>query len=291
MRDKVLWVATPAITLYFLVFVIPVVASIGISLFHWTGYSGALRFVGLTNYAHLLTDPQVRASLKNNFVLMIVGGGVIFFLSLLFSFVVWRFRQQSIIRALLFFPAVVPPIALAILWAFLYNFQYGLINGILALVHVRAIDWTTPQSIFLAAVGALIWINVGFYTVIILAGISKIPRHIIDAAQVDGANDLIVFARIILPMIRDVLAVAVSLWVVTSVKTFEFLFAFAGTGQVPTQLWTLGIYQYILSFGTRGLPISNLGYAEAVAVLMVVVVGIGFGLVNLVFQRNERMEY
>ncbi|QSO51156.1 sugar ABC transporter permease [Alicyclobacillus curvatus] len=291
MRNRVLWFATPAIGLYLLVFVIPILASICISLFRWSGYSGALHFVGLTNYAHLISDPQIGASLKNNFALMIVGGAVIFFFSLFFTFTIWRLRHQSFIRALLFFPSVVPPIALAILWAFLYNFQYGLINGILSVFHIHAIDWTSPNLIFVAAVVALIWINVGFYTVILLAGVSKVPQHIIDAAHVDGASNLNVFMRIVIPMIGDVLSVAVALWVVTSVKTFDFLFAFAGAGQVPTQLWTLGIYQYVLSFGTRDLPISNLGYAEAVAVLMVAVVGVGFGLVNLVFRRKQRMEY
>ncbi len=291
MRNKVLWIAAPAMGVYLVVFVLPVLTSIGISLFHWSGYSGNLQFVGLSNYAHLTTDPQVGSSLMKNFELMIVGGAVIFFFSLLFAFTVWRLRHQSLIRALLFFPSVVPPIALAILWAFLYNFQYGLINGVLSLFGGHPVDWTAPHTIFPAAVVAIIWINVGFYTVILLAGISKIPQHIIDAAQVDGANEVVSFARIVLPMIRDVVTVAVALWVVTSVKTFDFLFAFAGAGQVPTQLWTLGIYQYILSFGTRDLPISNLGYAEAVAVVMVVVVGVGFGIVNLVFRRKQRVEF
>lgn len=291
MKSRVLWLAVPAIALYALVFIVPVLASIGISFFHWSGFSGAMRFVGVNNYAALAQDPQLIASLENNIVLMVLGGVATLGISLMFTFVLWRSRHQAIIRALLFFPSVVPPIALAIMWAFLYNYQFGLINAIFTGFGLPAVDWTGPNTIFLAGVAALIWINVGFYTVILLAGTSKIPDHVIDAAKVDGANSLTTFSRVVLPMIRDVATIAVALWVVTSVKTFDFLFALGGASQPAQPLWTLGIYQYILAFGTRDLPVSNLGYAEAVAVVMIALVAVGFGLVNVVLRRGERVEY
>jgi ABC-type sugar transport system permease subunit len=136
---------------------------------------------------------------------------------------------------------------------------------------------------------AITWIYVGFYLVILMAGVDKIPPDYFDAAKVEGANSLQVFTRVTLPMIWDVLTIALILWGIDALKMFEFLFAMGSGAPPPQQIWTSGIYMYIMTFGKR-TAIFRMGYGTAVATTILLSVIILVVIVRRVMRR-EVLEY
>ena len=126
--------------------------------------------------------------------------------------------------------------------------------------------------------------NVGFYLILILSGINRIPPTYLEAASIDGAGSIRSFLSITMPLLRDVLVISVSLWIINSIKYFELLWAmFKGLTQY-TQ--TLATYMYTVSFGVQ-VPIFKLGYGSAIAVIMFLIVVVGVGLFRRIFDRED----
>jgi ABC-type sugar transport system permease subunit len=195
-------------------------------------------------------------------------------------------------RALIFLPAIINPIAVAILWSFIYNHRWGLLNNLLISVGLGswARAWTSPETMFGAILVALIWTHTGFYCVIILAALDRIPDSHIEAAKLDGANEFQTFFRIKLPMIKPVLGTALTLWVITAVKEFALLFAWGGGVDIPPAGATnLAVRMYVTAFGRR-VTIYRMGYATAMGVIMFLIVAVSVLLVYRLF-RSDELEY
>jgi ABC-type sugar transport system permease subunit len=198
---------------------------------------------------------------------------------------------KKFFRAVLFFPNVVATVALATLWAFIYNRNFGLLNSffeILGIEKLSKVTWTGPGLITWAILVAMVWIYVGFYVVLLLAGVDKISPELFDAAKVEGANQFQVFVKITIPLLWDVLTVAIVFWGISAIKQFEFMYAFAGI-RPPREIWTTAVYMYVLSFGKRD-AVFRMGYGTAVAVTLLILVAI-FVLVARWIMRRDVVEY
>jgi len=280
-RDTVVFSALSvglATSFFLLFFIYPAVRGFYISLFDWDGFSANMRFVGVGNYAELFTDIHFwTVVMKNTFAIIFIGGGAVFFLALLFSHLLTGdVPGKSFLRAAIFFPNVVNPVALAILWSFIYNQEWGLLNGTLELVGLGQFTqtWTGPDGLFWALLIGLVWIFVGFYTVILVSALDQVPSSFIEAAILEGASPSQVFWRIKLPLIRNVLSIALVLWVITAMKQFAFLYSWGGGGSFPQEgQQNLAVYMYAMSFGSRE-AIYRMGYSSAMGVLMLAIVGI-----------------
>jgi raffinose/stachyose/melibiose transport system permease protein len=225
-------------------------------------------------------------------LVLFVVGALVFALGFVFTIVLRDMRGRGFVRAAIFFPNIVAPVALAILWGFLLDPSFGLVNTLLrsAGLSVLARSWMAPDMIFKVICLALIWIYTGYYTTIILAGVDKIPSYFYEAADVEGAGPLQKFIHVTLPMTWDVISVAALLWVINAIKMFEFIYAFSGVGDAPTtNVWTLALNMFIISFGNR-TPIYRLGYGSAIAVTMVGLVVMAVVLLRRVLAR-EAIEY
>src|SRR5699024_7167471 len=141
---------------------------------------------------------------------------------------------------------------------------------LLDVIGMKPINWTGPALIMMSSIIAIVWYSVGFYAVILLSGVDKIPTTLFEAARIEGASTFQIFKNVTLPLIWDVLSIAVILWGINAVRLFDFLFAFGGP-EPPSRMWNTAMYQYILGFGQR-TPIYQLGYSSAIAVSMVIVV-------------------
>ena len=168
-------------------------------------------------------------------------------------------------------------------------------NGLLAAVF-RAIGmpdmakfpWLGPDTIFAAMMIGITWIEVGFYLVLLLAGVDKIPPDFFESAKLDGANQVQQFWHITVPLLWDVIVIGLVLWSIYAVKIFEFPFSFTGLEPNPNS-YTVAVYSYILGFGQRQ-PIYRLGYATAVGVMLLLVV-ILIVLVIRWLTRREVVQY
>ena len=291
-RKLVCLFLTPALLVYLFLFLVPAAFTLYFSLFKWSGFGDGMTFVGLANYKRLLSDPTFWLSFRNTLALLTVGGAFVFFLALLYTILInsgiWG---KKLFRLIFFLPNVVSVVALSAMWAYIYNPRYGLLNTTLDAVGLDGLGktlWTSPDNIFWAMLAALIWVFTGFFLILLMAGVDKIPTDMYEAADLEGANLWQKFRFITVPMIRDVLTISFVIWIINAIKMFEFPFAF-GFLQVPQELYTLGIYLYVMGFGKRE-PIYQLGYATAIGVVLLVM---AFTLIVLVrrLARRERLEF
>ena len=129
----------------------------------------------------------------------------------------------------------------------------------------------------------MVWTYLGFYVVLILAGIDKVPRDLYEAAELQGASEFQKFRFITLPMIWDVVVISFVIWIISSVKNFEFPYAFGGLN-IPQSIYNTSVYMYVTGFGQRD-PIFQLGYASAIGVETI---GVSVILVVLVRRMLNR---
>ena len=281
----------PALFLYLLFFIYPTIRAFYYSAFEWTGFTAEPKFIGLGNFIELINDKWFWKSALNAAIILFVGGLFIFGFSFLFTAILSSgMKGKKFFRDVIFLPNVIPPVAITILWGFIYNFRFGLINGFLRAVGLEnlAKPWTGPDYIFWAMLVMIIWTYVGFYLVILLSGVTKIPFELYEVAKIEGANTSQMFFKITLPLLWDILTVAVVYWGIFALKMFEIVYSFSGF--LPkAEIWTSAVYVYILGFGKIN-PIYRLGYASAVAVVLLVLVMI-FVVVSRLLMKRERVEY
>lgn len=289
---KIIWFLIPTLLLYLAFFIYPAIQALWVSLHDWSGFSKNMKFIGLKNFQELLHDGLYWQSLINTLIILFVGGIIIFIIAFLFTaFFTSGIKGKKFFRAVIFFPNVVAPIALATFWSFLYNPRFGLINGFFRLLHLDALalTWTGPDLVFWSVLIALIWTYVGFYLIILLSGAEKIPQDLYEVAKIEGANRFQTFFKVTVPLIWDVLVVGLVLWIIGAIKLFEFQFAFSGGTMVPQQIWTNAVYMFLVSFGKRTV-IFRLGYGTAIAVTLLILIIIFTGITRLITKR-ERIEY
>lgn len=282
----------PAGLLYAIFFLLPAVQAFRYSFYDWSGFGEAKNFIGLDNYKEVIGDSLFWLSLKNTMLILLVGGIIVFLLVFIMTSALNSgIKGKKFFRAMIFLPNIVATIALTTLWAYIYNPTFGLIKVVaktLGLQQISKIIWTSPDKIFWSVLVAIIWIEVGYYLVLIMAGVDKIPTEYYEAAQLEGANQLQMFQKITIPLIWDVLSVAIVLYSIFAIKIFEFPYAFNGQA-VPNELYTVGIYLYIMGFGKR-YPIYRLGYATAIGVMLLLTVILIVILLRRVLRR-EVIEY
>lgn len=278
----------PATALYFIFFLLPTFQAFSYSLYDWRGFGNNMEYIGLQNYAELLNDRVFWLSMGNTLAILLVGGVVIFGLAFIMTMMISSgIRGRKFFRAVIFLPNVIAVIALTTLWGYMYTPRNGLLAAVFDLVGLTDLanfPWLGPDTIFGAMMVAIIWIEVGFYLVLLLAGVDKIPQDYYEAAKLDGAGQFQQFIKITVPLLWDVIAIGMVLWSIHALKIFEFPFSFTGL-EPNVNSYTVGVYLYILGFGQRQ-PIYRLGYAAAVGVMLLLVVI----LIILVIRRLMRRE-
>jgi len=282
----------PASLLYGFFFLFPAVQAFRYSFFEWSGFGDAQTFIGFDNYIEILNDKVFWLSFRNTMMILIVGGIIVFTLAFIMTVALNSgIKGKKLFRAMIFLPNVIATIALTTLWAYIYNPTFGLIRNIaevLGLEKVSKIIWTAPDRVFWAVLVAIVWIQVGYYLILIMAGVDKIPKEYYEAAEIEGANKVQTFFQVTVPLIWDVLSIAIVLYSIGALKIFEFPYAFYGIS-VPQQLYTVGIYLYIMGFGKR-YPIYRLGYATAIGVMLLLSVVIVVVILRKLMKRDV-LEY
>jgi ABC-type sugar transport system permease subunit len=286
----------PALLVYLGLFIYPSVQAFYISFFDWNGFTSTMKFAGLNNFREILGDRTFwTIAVWNSLRITLVGGLFIVLLAFLLSGVLssTRLRGRKIFRALIFFPMVVNPIAISIFWNFIYNHNQGLLNGFLALIGLKNLQqmWMDPAHLFYSILAALVWLNTGFYCVILLAALDRIPAGYIEAARLEGAGEFSIFFRIKLPLIMDVLSTALTLWAINSIKEFAVLYSWGGGIDIPPQGATnMAVKMYVTGFGKR-VTVFRMGYSTTMGIVMFLMVAVFVGIIALAFRRHDRLEY
>ncbi|MGV8883092.1 MAG: carbohydrate ABC transporter permease [Rhodoglobus sp.] len=290
-RAKIYWpFLLPALCLYVLLFILPSLASVGVSLTSWGGLGSDMTWNGLGNYTRLFTNTAFQTAFVNTLTLIIVGGALVFAVTFLSMMVLRTMRGRSFIRSVIFVPYILSPIAIGVAVGFLFNPNGG-VNVVLRAIGLGnlALPWLGPDLIFKIIIVGFVWSVSGFYVALMMTGVDSIPIELYEAADLVGASRWQQFVNITFPMTRDVLATAAVLWVINGVKVFEMVIAFTGTAGTPAiEARTVAVQQYLAVTGGRG-GTPELGYAAAMGVVMFALTGVLVLLVSRLL-RSEVYE-
>jgi raffinose/stachyose/melibiose transport system permease protein len=271
-RRRLFWpFVLPALAVYVVFFIGPTVASVWISLHRWDGV-GEMEPRGLDNYAALLDDRTFHTAFLNTLLILVGVGAVVFVVSFALTTVIREMRGRRFVRAVIFFPNIVAPIVLSVLWGFIFRDQGLVDSAVRGITGERGPNWLGDHLMLVILIG-LVWVNVGFYTTIIMAGVDRIPKYYYEDCELSGANAFQRLRYVTLPMNWDVIATAAVIWTVASLKIFEFIYAFGGTtnDMPPVSTWNSALFVYGTTFGGR-TPAFQFGYASASAVVTLLVV-------------------
>ncbi|HEY7967800.1 MAG TPA: sugar ABC transporter permease [Solirubrobacteraceae bacterium] len=260
----------PALGVYGLFVLWPLVTSFRYSLYRWDGIAPA-QWVGLGNYKTVFSNPVLLSVLGHAFQLMIYFSAVPVFLGLIVATVMRRVvkgRLGTVARTVLFLPQVVPLVAAGIAWSWVLSTN-GAVNQILSAVGLGSVSraWLGDFNTALPAVGVIgVWVLLGFCTVLLLVGMSKIDPALYEASQIDGAGAIREFFSITLPSVRQEIGVCVTVTIIAALSAFDIVYISTSGGPGnATMVPGLEIYQ--LAFYNR-----EVGLASALAVVLMMLV-------------------
>jgi len=273
----------PGLAVFGAAVLLPMALTAGYSLTDWDGF-GEMTFVGLDNYTRALDDELFRGSFVH--VLVYIAATLVLEVGVglgLAGLIDLR-RRNTWFRVAIFAPVMLPMVVVAVLWSFIYNPDFGLINGgleALGLEGLQRIWLGDPQTALLAISVVSGWVYAGFYMMIFYAALRQVPSEVIEAARLDGAGEWAVFRHVKVPMIRGAIGVAVLLCVTGGFQGFDLFFVLTnggpyGTTEIPTTLLVKTVFRN-----------ADVGYGSAMAVLLTaVVVGVGIVYVRLQGRRG-----
>jgi alpha-glucoside transport system permease protein len=259
-----LWVF-PAVAFATVFMVLPSINTIFISFLDAHG-----KDVGFANYIYFFTNPDTLSSLKNNVLWLVFFTGFVVVLGVLISVLFDRVKYESIAKTAVFLPLPISAVASSIIWKFMFEYQpaghvqTGTLNAALGVVGFQPVAWlinnttNNPALIFTG-----IWTSTAFAMVIISAALKGISAELLEAARVDGATELQVLRRIIIPLLMPTITVITTTMIITAIKVFDIVYVLTsgayGTDVIANQLFT---------------RIANSDYGKAAAVGVVLLLAV-----------------
>lgn len=247
----------------------------------------APQWVGLQNYIAIIHDPIFWQSVGNTLYITVIGvpAGIIAGLgtALLLEKPI---RGMGFYRAAIFLPTIVPPVAVAIVWLWILNPDYGLLNAILGVFHIRPLGWLNdPHLAKVSLLMMVVWGMTGQIMIVMLAGLKEVPVELYEAAMIDGASSWNRFRKITLPMIGPVIFYEVVVGVIFYLQFFTQAFVVTannlGEPVNSTLFYALYLYQNAFDF-------QKMGYAAAMAFILFIVIVI---VTMLLFWINRRVVF
>ena len=270
----------PALIVYSVIVILPVIWSL-----YYSFYSGSpgLKWVfcGFDNFLRLLGDSNFKASMAVNLkyisIVMLGQVGMGLLLALLFYF--WLKRFKNVIRTLVFFPVVLPTVAVGQLFQKIYEIQpnYGLLNSLLDTLGLTGLvqPWIGQASTALGSLCVMdIWVAMGFYAVIFYGALLDIPGDVIEAAKIDGAGGLQLFRHILAPLLHAMIITCLIFSFSGTVKMFESATALTNGGPGAATR-SLSMYMYNVSF-----TYNKVGYGSVVALFIFMLCVLGSSIIR-----------
>lgn len=261
----------PALLLYGAFIIYPMINTIQLGFYEWNGFQNVEKvFVGWENYKTLLTnDPVFWIATKNSLVWMGLSLVIPTSLGLLFALALnQKIPGRNVFRTVLYLPAVLAPIAVATMWRWMYNPNFGAINSILKVLQLENLkmSWLGDADVALYSIFfASTWVVTGLNMVLFLAGLQNVPKDLIEASKVDGANTLQSFFNITIPTLRPTFIMVLALTIINSLKVFDLIVGMTNGGPAQkTQV--LALWSYYQSFGNH-----DFGAGNAIATILLII--------------------
>ena len=280
----------PAVLMLTAYLVLPSLRTLYISVFD----SRSETFVGLKNYGFALTNPDMVIAFRNNLLWLVLVSGLSVGLGLIIAVLVDRVKYESVAKSLIFLPMAISFVGASVIWRFIYAFkpagsdQIGLLNAVRQALGLEPLGWLIERDGLLeplwttlrvpkiaslptflplntlALIVIMIWLQTGFCMVLLSAAVKGIPKDVIEAARIDGANEFQIFRRIIIPMITPTITVVTTTVVVAVLKVFDIVYVMTG-GNLDTDVIASRMIKEMFNF-------RNFGRGSAIATVLLVAV-------------------
>ena len=258
----------PALLVFGVAVLLPMVFTVGYSFAEWDGF-GPMTFIGLDNYLEAATDPIFRDSFVHVCVYIMATLLLEVIVGLLLAGIVSAVAGRLWFRVAIFTPVMLPMVVVAVLWSFVYNPDFGLVNATLDAIGLEGLQrvWLGDPATALAAVSVVSgWVYAGFYMMIFYAAFRQIPHEVLEAARLDGAGEWAIFRLIKVPMIRSAVWVAILLCVTGGFQGFDLFFVLTNGGPYgATEIPTTYLVKTVFRNG-------DVGYGSAMAVILTAIV-------------------
>ena len=258
----------PALVILGLYLVYPLVRTLYLSFFGSRGED----FIGLQNYIFAFTNPDMLIALRNNVLWLIFVTGLVVSFGLVIAVMVDRIgRWESPVKSLIFLPMAISAVGASVIWKFVYSFQpaprpqIGLLNSIVTALGGDPQGWLIlkPWNNFFLMI-IMVWILTGFAMVVISAAVKSVPAELLEAARIDGANEIAIFFRVIIPYIRGTLITITTTVLIMVLKVFDIVYVMT-SGQNDTEVIANRMFREMFTF-------RNFGRGSALAVVLLLAV-------------------
>lgn len=269
-KMKLYFFIAPALIIFLIFSIYPIFNMIQLSFYEWDLIAPEKVFVGFQNFIQLFQDTKFLQTLTNTIVYMVCTVGF----SLIFSVALALFlkkdtRMNRILQSLVFSPYIVSLASISMLWMWLMNNDFGLLNYLLSFFHIDPQNWLGDANLALPSLILIsVWKSLGYNTLIIVASLQSIPKHLYEAAALDKAGRIATLKKITLPMISPTVFFITIVNVINSFKVFETIQIMTQGGPMnSTNTLVYSIYEY-------GFQFYKIGYASAIGVVLMIFVAI-----------------
>ncbi len=279
-RKSYLLLVLPACLIYFAVIAFPTIFSIILSLSNYSGghlfgEKANWKIVGFKHYFRMFADPYFWISFKNNFWIMLMSVFIQIPLGFILAYTIYRkmIRGSQFFQSVIYMPTIISSIVVAVLWQTFFS-PYGPITEFMRKFNPTWENTISndPNLAILPVLFVMVWYYTGTFLIIFIANLQKIDSQIIEAAQIDGANEMQVLKHVILPALSGVIVTTVILAISGSLKSFDLIYAMT-SGQPARRTSVLALYMYDNAFrGAPDYPLANAISTFMVAISFIMIV-------------------
>lgn len=298
-KQMIICFLTPAVTFFICIFLYPILRTIVMSFFSVEGVSDSVstwKFIGLDNYIHLLNSKIFKIAMVNMGRIWLFGGIAVMVISLLFAVILTSgVRGKAFWRAVIYIPNIINAVAMATMWIqYVFQKRFGFLHTVfksLGLEDLSKIDYMNGKWKFYSLLLAFCFGSVGYFMLIYISGIERIPKDYYEAATIDGANKFGQFSHITLPLIQGVFKTCMTFWTIAVVGFFVWSQMWAAPNPSDKATITPFVYMYNTVFGTTGNVERNAGRGAAVGILMTICVLLVFVVIGKLCKKDDSLEF
>lgn len=272
----------PAILVLSVFFFIPFFQTIGLSFFDYSSSLYNPNFNGIDNYIKLFKEPIFYKVMFNTFIYLLIAVPFLVIFPLFIAILInQKIRGVTLYKILIYFPVIISIVVAAIAFKWLYANE-GILNYLLSFFNIQPIGWLVDTKWALFSVALVtIWKGIGYYMMIYLASLMSVPQDLYEAADIDGANFLQKHLTVTIPHIMPTIALVTTISTISAMKVFAEIYVMTKGGPLNSSK-TIVYYIY-----ERAFENLDLGYASAMAVVLLVIVML-FSLINILcFEKNK----
>ncbi len=272
----------PFFILYFTFSLFPMLFSLGVSFFNWSGF-GQAKFVGIENYVRVFHDPNFYKAIKNVLIIFCFSIPIELALGLMTATALKDFfsKTRGAFQLFNFLPYITTPVAVGIIFSLMFDWKSGVVNELITALGGTSVYWLgVPWASRAVVVAMIVWKGYGYNMVMFLAGLSTIPGDLYEAAKIDGANWWQGFRKITLPMLRPIFVFVVTTSIINAWKLFdEPQLLFSGNTQ-PIGGPERSVLTVIMRYYESAFRQFQFGYGSAIAYVLFIIIAI-FSIVSV----------